>query len=136
MRREFAFALVAFLAAALAAAQQAAAPNATAPSANTTSRPYQVGGRISAPVLTHSVMAKFTDEARRAHYQGVCIVALIVDAKGRPQNVHIVRSLGMGLDEKAMDAIRKYKFKPALMDGKTPVPVMVTVEVNFHLYSR
>jgi TonB family protein len=97
---------------------------------------YNVGSRISAPVLTHGVTAKFTDEARRAHYQGICVIALIVDAQGNPQNIHVVRTLGMGLDEKAMEAIRKYKFKPALKDGKTPVPVMITVEVDFHLYSR
>jgi TonB family protein len=59
---------------------------------------------------------------------------LIVDAQGNPQNVHIVRTLGMGLDEKALEAVRKYKFKPAMKDGKIPVPVPITVEVNFRLY--
>jgi TonB family protein len=78
--------------------------------------------------------AEFSDEARRAKYQGVCLVGLIVDAQGNPQNVHIVRTLGMGLDEKAMEAVRKYKFKPAMKDGKTPVAVYVNVEVNFRLY--
>ena len=94
----------------------------------------QVGGRVSAPVPLFQPEAEFSDEARRAKYQGVCLVGLIVDAQGNPQNVHIVRSLGMGLDEKAMEAVRKYKFKPAMRDGKTPVPVMVDVEVNFRLY--
>jgi TonB family protein len=61
-------------------------------------------------------------------------VGLIVDAQGNPQNVRIVRALGMGLDEKALEAVRTYKFKPSLKDGKTPVPVYVTIEVNFHLY--
>jgi periplasmic protein TonB len=46
----------------------------------------------------------------------------------------VVRPLGMGLDEKALEAVRKYKFKPALKDGRTPVPVMVTIAVNFRLY--
>jgi protein TonB len=46
----------------------------------------------------------------------------------------VIRTLGMGLDEKALEAVRKYKFKPAMKDGKTPVPVMITVEVNFRLY--
>jgi len=95
---------------------------------------YQVGGRISAPVPIFQPEAEFSDEARRAKYQGVCIIALIVDAQGNPQSVHVVRTLGMGLDEKAMEAVRKYKFKPALKDGKTPVPSMITVEVDFHLY--
>jgi periplasmic protein TonB len=95
---------------------------------------YAVGGRISAPVGIFMPDAEFSDEARRAKYQGVCIIALIVDAQGNPQNVHVIRTLGMGLDEKAMEAVRKYKFKPAMKDGKTPVAVMITVEVDFHLY--
>jgi TonB family protein len=95
---------------------------------------YAVGGRISAPVPIFQPEAEFSDEARRAKYQGVCIIALIVDAQGNPQNVHVIRTLGMGLDEKAMEAVRKYKFKPAMKDGKTPVPTMITVEVDFHLY--
>jgi TonB family protein len=94
----------------------------------------QVGGRVSAPVPLFQPEAEFSDEARRAKYQGVCLVGLIVDAQGNPQNVHIVRALGMGLDEKAMEAVRKYKFKPAMKDGKTPVAVPVNVEVNFRLY--
>ena len=94
----------------------------------------QVGGRVSAPVPLFQPDAEFSDEARRAKYQGVCLVSLIVDTQGNPQNVHVVRALGMGLDEKAMEAVRKYKFKPAMRDGKTPVPVQVNVEVNFRLY--
>lgn len=95
---------------------------------------YRIGGGISAPVPLFEPEAEFSDEARRAKYQGVCIIGIIVDAQGNPQNVHVVRALGMGLDEKAMEAVRKYKFKPAMKDGKTPVPVMVNVEVNFRLY--
>jgi TonB family protein len=95
---------------------------------------YQIGGRVSAPSIMHSVEAEFSDEARRAKYQGVCLVSLIVDAQGNPQNVHVVRSLGMGLDEKAIEAIRQYKFRPAMKDGHTPVPVPITIEVNFRLY--
>jgi TonB family protein len=95
---------------------------------------YRVGGQVSAPVALNSVEAEFSDEARRAKYQGVCLISLIVDAQGNPQNPRVVRALGMGLDEKALEAVRKYKFKPAMKDGKTPVPVMITVEVNFRLY--
>jgi periplasmic protein TonB len=95
---------------------------------------YQVGGGISAPSVIHSVEAEFSDEARRAKYQGVCMVSLIVDAQGNPQDIHVARALGMGLDEKAIEAIRQYKFKPALKDGKTAVPVMITIEVDFRLY--
>jgi TonB family protein len=95
--------------------------------------PYRVGGGISAPVLLNSVVAGYTDEARRAKYQGVCQVSVIVDAQGNPQNPHVLRGLGMGLNAKALEAVRKYKFKPAMMDGKMPVPVAITVEVNFRL---
>jgi len=95
---------------------------------------YRIGGGVSAPVVIHSVEAEFSDEARRAKYQGVCLISLIVDAQGNPQNIRIARALGMGLDEKAIEAIRQYKFKPAMKDGKTPVPVMITIEVDFRLY--
>lgn len=95
---------------------------------------YHVGGGVSAPVPLNTVEAEFSDEARRAKYQGVCLISLIVDAQGNPQNPRVIRALGMGLDEKALEAVRKYKFKPAMKDGKTPVPVMITVEVNFRLY--
>jgi protein TonB len=95
---------------------------------------YRIGGGVSAPVPIVSPEAEFSDEARRAKYQGVCLVSLIVDAQGNPQNPRVIRALGMGLDEKALEAVRKYKFKPALKDGKTPVPVMITIEVNFRLY--
>jgi len=92
------------------------------------------GGGVSNPVLVYAPDPEFSDEARRAKYQGVCVVGLIVDSQGNPQRVRIVRPLGMGLDEKALEAVRKYKFKPAMKDGKTPVPVGITVEVNFRLY--
>ena len=95
---------------------------------------YKIGGGVSAPVPLNQVEAEFSDEARRAKYQGVCLISLIVDVHGDPQNPKVVRALGMGLDEKALEAVRKYKFKPAMKDGKTPVPVMITVEVNFRLY--
>ena len=95
---------------------------------------YHVGGGVSAPVPRNSVEAEFSDEARRAKYQGVCLISLIVDAQGNPQNPRVVRALGMGLDEKALEAVKKYKFKPAMKEGRTPVPVMITVEVNFRLY--
>jgi protein TonB len=93
-----------------------------------------IGGRISAPIALNSVEAEFSDEARRAKYQGVVLVEVIVDAQGYPQDPRVVRPLGMGLDEKALEAIRKYRFKPAMKDGKTPVAVKLNVEVNFRLF--
>src|SRR5580658_978986 len=95
---------------------------------------YQIGGGVSAPVAIFTPEAEFSDEARRAKYQGVCLISLIVDAQGNPQDPRVIRALGMGLDEKALEAVRKYKFKPALKDGRTAVPVRITIEVNFRLY--
>ena len=95
---------------------------------------YRIGGGVSAPVPIFQPEAEFSDEARRAKYQGVCLISLIVDAQGNPQNPRVIRALGMGLDEKALEAVRKYRFKPAMKDGKTPVPVMISIEVNFRLY--
>ena len=93
----------------------------------------KIGHGISAPVPMKTPQAKYTREARERKVQGVCFVSLIVDANGVPQNPRIVRPVGYGLDAAALDAIRKYRFKPAMKDKK-PVPVMMTIEVNFRLY--
>jgi TonB family protein len=87
---------------------------------------------VSAPVPLNSVTAEFSDEARRKNIQGICLVQLIVDAQGRPQNPRIIRTLGYGLDQKALEAVKKYHFKPAMKAG-VPVLVMITVAVNFSL---
>jgi TonB family protein len=95
----------------------------------------KVGGSVSRPEIIYKVEAEFSDEARRAKYQGECTVTLIVDAQGNPQNPHVSQALGMGLDEKAIEAIKQYKFKPAYdKDKKKTVPVMVSIVVNFHIY--
>lgn len=134
MRREFAVALLFLLPVPFAAAQQPTPPSdATAPT-QANDPIYKIGDNISAPQIIHSIEAQFTTEARRAKYQGVCLIGLIVNAQGNPVNVHVVRPLGMGLDQKAIEAVRKYKFRPAMKDGKTPVPVMITIEVGFRLY--
>jgi periplasmic protein TonB len=92
-----------------------------------------VGKGVSEPQLIYSVDPEFSDEARRAKYQGVCIVSVIVDVQGNPANVRIVRSLGMGLDEKAVEAVKQYKFKPAYFRGR-PVAVEIDVVVTFRIY--
>jgi TonB family protein len=94
---------------------------------------YHVGGGVSAPTVIYSVDPEYSDEARRAKYTGIVMVSLIVDPQGMPQHVHVVRQLGMGLDEKAVEAVRQYKFKPAMYQGKA-VPVEVNIEVNFQIY--
>jgi TonB family protein len=95
---------------------------------------YSIGGDVSKPIVISSVDPEFTDEARRAKYQGVVLVGLIVDAQGNPQNVHVVRAIGYGLDEKAVEAVKQYKFKPAIKQGKGPVPVQLSIYVNFRIY--
>jgi TonB family protein len=94
---------------------------------------YQVGRGVSAPELVFAPDPEFSDEARRAKFQGACVVSLVVDAKGNPQRVQVIRHLGMGLDQRAVDAVKQYKFKPATLQGK-PVPVEVNVEVTFRIY--
>ncbi len=92
-----------------------------------------VGGGVSAPQVLHSVDPEFTEEARQANFQGNCAIQLIVDAQGNPQNIRVVRHLGMGLDEKAVAAVRQYKFRPAIYQGH-PVAVEIVVDVDFHLH--
>ena len=94
---------------------------------------YEVGGDVKPPVVVYQPEAEFSDQARRNKYQGRVLIALIVDVKGMPQNVHVVRHLGYGLDEKAVEAVHKYRFKPAMKNG-VPVPVMLAVEINFQLF--
>ena len=94
---------------------------------------YAVGGGVSAPVAIFTPEAEFSDEARRAKWQGICVISVIVDAHGNPQDPRVVQTVGMGLDEKALEAVRKYKFKPA-MKGSQAVPVRIGVMVNFRLY--
>ena len=96
----------------------------------------KVGNAVFPPAALNHVEARYSDEARIKHIEGVCLISVIVDAQGMPQNARVIRSLGYGLDEKAIEAVKKYKFKPAMKDGKTPVPVMITVQVNFRLYER
>jgi protein TonB len=94
---------------------------------------YKVGGGISAPTAISSPDPQYTEEARRAKKQGMCTLWLIVDSTGRPRDLRVVRGLGFGLDEKALEAVRNWRFQPALKDGK-PVDVQISVEVEFHLY--
>ncbi|MGB8258954.1 MAG: TonB family protein [Terracidiphilus sp.] len=95
-------------------------------------KPFKAGTGVTAPRLVFSADAEYTDEARRAHINGTCLLSLIVDAYGMPQHIQVVRSLGHGLDENAVAALRRYRFKPALRNG-TPVAVMLNVVVNFRL---
>jgi TonB family protein len=96
-------------------------------------RVYTIGSGVSAPFLAYDPDPQYTPEAKKAKYQGVCLVQLIVDENGNPRNVRVLRPLGMGLDQKAIEAVSQYRFRPAMMSGK-PVPVKVNIEVNFKIY--
>ncbi|HEY4379555.1 MAG TPA: TonB family protein, partial [Acidobacteriaceae bacterium] len=93
----------------------------------------KIGGGVSTPVVIFKVDPEFSEEARRAKFMGVVLVNLIVDPQGRPQNVHVLRGAGMGLDGKAVDAVKQYKFRPAMENGK-PVAVELNVEVQFQIF--
>jgi TonB family protein len=98
----------------------------------TTKGVYRAGGGVSAPAVLFKVDPEYSEEARNARYSGTVLVSLVVDQSGRPQNIRVVHSLGLGLDEKAMEAVAKWKFKPGMKDDK-PVDVQATIEVNFRL---
>jgi TonB family protein len=93
---------------------------------------YRIGGGVSAPSVLSKVEPEYSEEARKAKWQGTVVLQLVVDDMGRPQNLKVLRSLGLGLDQKAIEAVEKWRFKPGMKDGK-PVPVMATIEVNFRL---
>jgi TonB family protein len=103
---------------------------------NNVPSPYKIGANVSAPVLLNEVEAEYSDYGRRKRITGICLIGLIVDANGMPQNVHLIKGLEPSMDENALDAVRQFRFKPALKDGTTPVPVEFTVEVNFKLRKR
>ncbi len=93
---------------------------------------FRVGGGVSAPVVLYKVDPEYSEEARKAKYSGTVVLQLVVDSSGKAQNIHVVRSLGLGLDEKAIEAVNKWKFRPGYKGGQ-PVAVQATIEVNFRL---
>jgi len=94
---------------------------------------YRVGGGVSAPHILYAPDPSYSEEARKAKYQGTVVLWTVIGSDGRPRDIKIARSLGMGLDEKAIEALKLWKFEPALKDGR-PVSVQINVEVNFRLY--
>ena len=93
---------------------------------------FRVGGGVTAPALLYKVEPEYSEEARKAKYQGTVLLYVQVDPSGKAVNMRVLHSLGLGLDEKAMEAVRKWKFKPGSKDGK-PVTVEAQIEVNFRL---
>lgn len=94
---------------------------------------FRVGNGVTAPVVIYDPIPEYSPEARVAKYQGTVVLWAIIGPDGRPHDLRVAHSLGMGLDEKAMESVRTWRFRPATKDGN-PVAVEINVEVNFRLY--
>jgi TonB family protein len=93
---------------------------------------YIIGGGVSSPTVIYKVEPEYSEEARKAKFQGTVIILIVVDDHGKPRDMRVIRSLGLGLDQKALEAIQQWRFNPGKKDGK-PVAVQATIEVNFRL---
>jgi protein TonB len=94
---------------------------------------YSVGGNVSAPIPIYKPEPPYSEQARKAKYQGTVVLWIVVDAQGAVTDAQVVKPLGMGLDQNAVTTVRTWKFKPAMRNG-APVPVKVMVEVSFRLF--
>jgi TonB family protein len=91
---------------------------------------YKVGGDVVAPHPVYSPDPEYSEEARRVRLRGICVLSVILGKDGKPYDVRVERSLGMGLDEKSIEAIRAWRFEPARKNGQ-PVAVHLNVETSF-----
>ena len=89
-------------------------------------------GGVTQPVLLWKIEPEYTDEARRAKIQGTVILRIEVDTRGQAQNITVRQSLGLGLDERAIEAVRHWRFRPGYRNGK-PWVTADMVQVNFRL---
>jgi periplasmic protein TonB len=94
---------------------------------------YRPGKGVTPPRVIYQTDPEFSEEARKAKYQGTCVLGLVVDANGHPTQIRVLSALGMGLDEKAIESVKNWKFEPGKKDGHD-VAVEIAVEVDFHLY--
>lgn len=95
---------------------------------------FSGGGRdVTHPQLTYNLDPEYSETARRAKYQCTNVLSLIVGADGLPLSVWILKPCGEGLDEKSIEAVQQWKFRPATKDGE-PVAVFINVETSFHRY--
>ena len=93
---------------------------------------YPIGDDVSAPQVIDKVDPEYSAEARTAKHAGTVVIGLVVDSIGCVSQIRVIRSLGLGLDEKAIEAVSKWRFRPGLKNGK-PVATSATIEVNFRL---
>jgi TonB family protein len=96
---------------------------------------YHRGEGASDPRLISRVDPEFSEKARKAKYQGLCVLSLVVELDGTPSNIRVSQSLGMGLDEKAIEAVKQWRFQPAMKDGHPVRYGPVEIDVDFHLYN-
>jgi len=94
---------------------------------------FSVGGSVTAPIPIYKPEPPYSEEARKAKYQGTVVLQIVVDTQGSVVDVRVVKPLGLGLDEKAVETVRTWKFKPGMRNGAA-VPVRVLVEVSFRLF--
>ena len=87
---------------------------------------------MTPPHMTYSPEPEFSDLARKKKFQGTCVLELVVGADGKPRDVRVTRPLGLGLDEQAVKAVKKWEFEPARKDGQ-PIAVKMHIEVSFRL---
>ena len=122
------------LLAAYLAASPAAAQTAGSGSANPNAL-YRAGNGVTKPQLISKVQPDYTEVARKCGVSGLVVLAIVVNSDGTAQNFRVMKTLGFGLDEKAIEAVSQWRFAPGMKDGE-PVRVAATVEVNFHLGER
>lgn len=94
--------------------------------------PFRVGGGVSPPTIVSRVEPQYSEEARKARYQGTVVLEAIVRRDGTVDILRVIRSLGFGLDENAIQALKQWRFRPGMRNG-VPVDVALNIEVNFNL---
>jgi TonB family protein len=93
---------------------------------------YRIGGGVSQPSIIKKVEPEYSEDARKAKWQGTVKLTVVIDETGHARDIKVDKQLGLGLDAKAIEAVEKWLFKPGMKDGK-PVAVYATIEVTFHL---
>ncbi len=96
---------------------------------------YPVRNGVSAPVVLYKVDPDYSEKALEKKLAGTVVLHLVVDSQGHARDISVLKSLGLGLDEKAIEAVEQWKFRPGYHEGK-PVAVEATIEVNFRLKDR
>ncbi|MGI8741070.1 MAG: energy transducer TonB [Bryobacteraceae bacterium] len=112
--------------------QKTQAPSAPAETQPNPAGALKIGGGVSAPSVVSRIEPEYSSAARLAKYQGTSVLSIVVDLRGLPERIRLVRSLGFDLDEKAYEAVSQWRFKPGMKDGQ-PVAVFAVIEVNFRL---